>query len=348
MNTGKMQRTVLGFSGSAATAAAIGWLREQQGQEVVTVTLDVGQGDELAAVREQALALGAVRAHVIDAREELVRDYLLPALQAGALMDGYALTYPLLAKRLVDIARMESASAIAHAAKPEGGGVLDSAIRSIDPAIEITAVLAQWNPSDAELSALARHRGLHAPVSSDVHVEASVWGRRLLGATIPDEAFTLTRNPQDCPEDPAFVDVALVGGVPVSANGVEMSLNEMLESLETIAGAHGVGRSHFDGTALEAPAARVLSTAYAALERCALGDDMAALKRPLAGGYARTILSGRWFSDLREGIDAFARVTSACVTGTVRLRLSEGQCSVVDCSVESAGKSESATPKAVA
>ena len=209
MNTGKMQRTVLGFSGSAASAAAIGWLREQKGQEVVTVTLDVGQGDELAAVREQALALGAVRAHVIDAREELVRDYLLPALQAGALMDGYALTYPLLAKRLVDIARMESASAIAHAAKPEAAGVLDSAIQSIDPTVEITAVLAQWKPSDADLSARARHRGLHAPVSSDVHsyvhVEASIWGRRLLGATIPDEAFTLTRNPQDCPEDPVVI-----------------------------------------------------------------------------------------------------------------------------------------------
>jgi argininosuccinate synthase len=343
-----MPRTVLGFSGSAASAAAIGWLREQHGHEVVTVTLDVGQGDELAAVREQALALGAVRAHVIDAREELVRDYLLPALQAGALMDGYALTCPLLAKRLVDIARMESASAVAHAARAEAGAVLDSAIRSIDPVIEITAVLAQWRPSDAELSALARHRGLHAPVSSDIHVEASVWGRRLLGPAIPDEAFTLTRDPQDCPDDPAFVDVALLRGVPISANGVEMSLNEMLESLETIAGAHGVGRSHFDGTALEAPAACVLASAYAALERCALGDDIAALKRQLAGVYSRTISSGQWFSDLREGIDAFARVTSARVSGTVRLTFSEGQCSVVHCNVDSGSQPGSTTSRAVA
>jgi len=348
MNTGKMQRTVLGFSGSAASAAAIGWLREQQGQEVVTVTLDVGQGDELAAVREQALTLGAVRAHVIDAREELVRDYLLPALQAGALMDGYALTYPLLAKRLVDIARMESASVIAHAAKPEAGAVLDAAIRSIDPASEITAVLAQWTPSDAELSALARHRGLHAPVSSDVRVEASVWGRRITGANIPDEAFTLTRDPQDCPDDPAVVDITLVRGVPVSTNGVEMPLNEMLESLETIAGAHGVGRSLAEQTALEAPAACVLAIAHAALEQRALGDDIAALKRQLASVYARTISSGQWFSDLREGIDAFARVASARVSGTVRLTFSEGQCSVVHCNVASGSQPESTASRAVA
>jgi len=341
MNTGKMQRTVLGFSGSAASAAALRWLRERQGHEVVTVTLDVGQGEELAAVREQALALGAVRAHVIDAREELVREYLLPALQAGALMDGYALTCPLLAKRLVDMARMESSSSIAHAATAEGGAVLDAAIRSIDPAIEIKAVLARWQPSDAELSAFVRPRGAHAPASNDVRVEASVWGRRLLGAAIPDEAFTLTRDPQDCPDDPAFVEVALVRGVPVSANGVEMPLNEMLESLETIAGAHGVGRSRLEGSALEAPAASVLATAYAALEECALGGDVAALKRQLAPVYSRAISSGQWFSDLRQGIDAFARITSKRVNGTVSLTFSEGRCSVVHCRVDESSHSTS-------
>jgi argininosuccinate synthase len=342
-----MQRTVLGFSGSAASAAAIGWLRGQSGREVVTVTLDVGQGDDLAVVREQALALGAVRAHVIDVREEFIRDYVLRALQAGALMDAYALTCPLLARRLVDIARMESASSIAHAAASDVSAVLDSAIRALDPAIEITAVLSQWNMTAADLSVIARQRGLPVPAATDHRVEASLWGRRITGATIPREAFTLTRHLNECPDDSAFVDVDFVEGVPVSANGVEMSLNELFESLETIAGAHGVGRSLSEGVAFEAPAARVLATAFAALEQGTLGDEIADLKHQLASVYSDAIASGRWFSEVREAIDSFAHVTNARLSGTVRLSLREGKCTVVRGGTDS-GSHAGSTSRAVA
>jgi argininosuccinate synthase len=130
-----MKRIVLAYSGSLASSAAVSWLREQHGAEVVTVTLDVGQERELAAVRERALALGAVRAHVVDGRDELVRDYLLPALAAGALESGSLLVRPAVAKRLVDVARMESASAVAHAAAVESAAgdarSMPASVRSI-------------------------------------------------------------------------------------------------------------------------------------------------------------------------------------------------------------------------
>jgi argininosuccinate synthase len=331
-----MTRIVLGFTGGAADAAAIGWLLGRYGAEVVTLTVDYGQGDELAAIREKALALGAVRAHVIDGREELVRDYLLPAMQAGALDRGDALVYPLLAKRLVDIARMEGAFAVAHCAgAPAVRRVLESEIALLDPRLQSIAAPALWDFSDADLAVFARRQGVPAIAPGELRIAASVWGRRLVAppgtSAVSSEFFTLTRDADECPHDAALVDVQFAAGVPVSANGIEMSMLELMESLETIAGAHGVGRDVRGATATEAPAARVLSIAYDALEQEALGHDLASLKRRLADVYASTLVEGRWFSDLREAIDAFTKVTRARVSGTVKLRLSGGECAVVSC-----------------
>ena len=331
-----MTRTVLGFSGNVRTSAAIPWLIEHHGGEVVTVTLDFGQGEELAAVREQALALGAVRAHVVDVREELVRQYLLPALRAGALMDAHALVRPLLAKRLVEIARMEMAGAIAHCA-PAGSDAemaIESSIHALEPAIEVILPTLASGLSAADLEAFARDHGVHVPPQPAVHVEASVWGRCLTprgAAPVPADAFTLTRGLSECPPDPALVDVAFIEGVPVAANGVEMSTVELIESLETIAGAHGVGRCVGSDVALETPAARVLMLAYDALESLVLEPDVARLKAQLAGIYSIAIRGGRWFSDMREAIDAFSRVTGMRVSGTVRLALLGGECTVIGC-----------------
>lgn len=350
-----MKRIVLGFSGSVATTAAIPWLAEKYGAEVVTVTLDFGQGDELAAVRERALALGAVRAHVVDVRDELVRDYLLPALQAGAMRDGHALVYALIARRLVDLARMESASAVAHGAArgSVGEAIIQTAAHALDPALEVIAPAALWSLSDGELAAVGRTHGVHVPPAAQLKVEASVWGRRIEShdGRIPADAFALTRAPEECPEEPAIVDVEIVAGVPVAANGVEMSPIELIESLETIAGAHGVGRFTVDGATLEMPAASVLSVAHDALERRVLGEDLTALKRRLSGIYSDALLTGRWFSDIREAIGAFVRVLQPRVSGTVKLQLEKGQCSVVSCTTDNgveAPRSGTAQSQAVA
>ena len=248
-----MNRILLAYSGSLATTAAIPWLREAHGADVITLTLDLGQGLELADVRERALAAGAVRAHVIDARDEFVRDHILPALHAGTAASpeafaGRPLSRALLAKRLVDVARMESASAIAHgcAAGDPDRTVLEEQIRALNPSIAILAPAAD------------------AVMVSD-ELEVNLWGRTVLRAA-SERDFRLTRAVEDAPGQPAVIDVEIVGGVPVRTNGVDMSTIEMIESIETIAGTHGVGRIAIPGgLAAESPAAVVLQGAYDAL-----------------------------------------------------------------------------------
>jgi argininosuccinate synthase len=329
-----MKRTVLAYSGSPAGSASIAWLAQQHACEVVTMTLDFGQDRQLAAVREQALALGAVRAHVIDVREEFVRAFLLPALQTGALADGYALTRPLIARRLVEMARMESAFAVAHAALPgsEVAAALEREITALG--VEVLAPVQESGSGVEALISTARARGVHVGSAGRYRVDASAWGRRIVPLgddAVPEDAFALTRSPEECPGDPALIGIEFQAGVPVRANGVELSMTELIESLETIAGAHGVGRSRDGRVFIEAPASTVLAMAHSELERHVVGADLARLLAQLAQVYADALSSGRWFSDIREAIDAFVRVVQPRVTGTVTLRLLKGECAVVDC-----------------
>lgn len=328
-----MKRIVLAYSGSVSTSAAIAWLREQHAAEVVTVTLDLGQERELAAVRERALALGAVRAHVIDARDEFVRDFMLPALAAGVLDAGAALPRPLVARRLVDVARMESAAAVAHGGQPgrEAAAALTTSVRALDPALDVIVPTAEWTFSESELLAYARSHGVAPPPPLPYRLDASIWGR----VVVPNEPdasedlFLLTRSPEECPPDPAMLDLEFAGGVPVRANGVEMSIAELIESLETIAGAHGVGRWTEGDAVIEAPAVAVLAAAHRALESYVVGGDLAALTSRLSEVYAGLLATGQWFSIRREAIDAFAAVVQKRVTGSVRLELLQGSCTVV-------------------
>jgi argininosuccinate synthase len=329
-----MKRTILAYSGSLAGSAAIVWLQQQHQAEVVTVTLDFGQDRELAAVRAQALALGAVRAHVIDVREQFVQQYLLPALQAGALSDGYALSRPLIARRIVELARMESAPAVAHAALPgtDVEAALSKEIASLG--IEVLTPAREMAEAGEEPASIVRARGVHAPSAERYRVDASAWGRRIVrlgGDPLPEDAFTLTRAPEEGPDHPAIVEIEFQAGIPVRTNGVELSMTELMESLETIAGAHGVGRRTGEASAAESPAATVLAMAHRELERNTLGEDLALFKEQLARLYADAMVSGRWFSDVREAIDAFVTILQKRVTGTATVRLLKGQCVVVGC-----------------
>lgn len=356
-----MKRIVLAYSGGFATSVAIRWLAQQHEADIITVTLDVGQERALAAVRERALALGAARAHVIDAREEFVRDYVRPALQAGAFgvpgaLLPSALALPLIAKRLREIARMESAVLVAHGGEPGSASemALHTAAASLDPAIEVIAVPRVWKMNADEVLAFARAHGIAVPPATRCWTDANVWGRVVHAAAgrAPEDAFTLTRPAASAPDEPAFVDVEFAAGVPVRANGVEMPLIEMIESLETLAGAHGVGRatltSDIDGASvIETPAGFVLAAAHRELEAAVLGSDLANLKNALACTYAEVIASGRWFSAIREAIDAFAALLQPRVTGTVRVKLHKGECVVVDRQSQNQAGS-TASPRAVA
>lgn len=328
--TGEMKRVVLGYSGSLAGSAAIRWLIEHHGAEVVTVTLDFGQDRELAAVRERALGLGAVRAHVIDVREEFVQQYLLPALQAGVIADGYALSRPAIAKRLVDLARMESASAVAHAASP--GSDVETALSAEITSLGSELLSPVREIAEAGQDPLTIARGVHVGPPRSYRVDASAWGRRIIrlgDAAVPDEALTLTRDPQDGPDQPAVIEIEFETGVPVRTNGVELSMTELIESLDTIAGAHGVGRILGDDVVAESPAWTVLAIAHRELEARTLGDDLVALRTQLARLYSDAALNGRWCADTREAIGAFVSILQKRVTGTVTLRLLKGEATVI-------------------
>lgn len=372
-----MQRILLAYSGGLDTSIAIPWLREQYGAEVITVTVDLGQGHEIAAIHERALAVGALRAHVLDAREEFVRHYILPTLQAGAVYeDRYplatALARPLMAKRLVQIARMEGANAIAHGCTGEHNDQvrLEASARALDPSLTIIAPAQSWGMSREQKVAFARARNLPLPDVADesYSIDTNLWGRAIASGVLedawvepPEDIYTLTRSPHDCPDEAAYIELDFEAGVPVRANGVEMPLLELIESLELIAGAHGVGRIDVVENRLagikgrevyEAPAAVLLHTAHKELEKLVIPRELERVKHDLSRIYADLVYSGLWFSHTRETIDAFVAAVQPRVTGSVRLKLFKGDCRIVGrkspfSSVSLAVAAPAAAPQAV-
>jgi argininosuccinate synthase len=349
----QLDRIVLAYSGGLDTSIAIGWLAETFKAEVVTVTLDLGHGAELVEVRQRALALGAVRSHVIDVREEFIRDYALPALQAGALYGDRApmvtaLTRPLLARKLVDVARMEGASSVAHgcAATSDDGLRLDVLIAALDPAVRVIAPTRMWDMTRDEAMTFAREQEIPVPASfaGPYKTDANLWGRSTVCSpaqdpwTEPAETiYALTRSPGDCPDRPAYVEVEFEAGRPLRVNSVELSPLEMIESLETIAGLHGVGRIDLIATRLtgghtrevyEAPAALVLHAAHKELQQLVVPSDLEQVAHALGRTYADLITGGQWFSPTRAAIDAFVAAVQPRVTGAIRLKLFKGDCRV--------------------
>lgn len=347
-----MQRIILGYLGGLDTSVAISWLKEKYAAEVIAVALDLGQGRELMDVRERALALGATRCHVIDAREEFVRDFVMPALQAGAVYeDGYplatALGRPLIARRLVEMARMEGAGAIAIGGVVGSNDIvrLETAAHAIDPSIIILALGRELGMTRAELVAYAQTHAVPVTAASPYSTDANLWGRSVASGVLddawsepPDDIYTLTRSPAQSPDEPAYLEIEFSAGVPVRVNGVEMPPLELIESLETIAGAHGVGRIDLVENRLvgaksreiyEAPAAVVLHAAHGALAKLVLTRDLDRLRHDMSRTYADLVYNGLWFSHAREAIDAFVRAVQPRVTGTVRLKLFKGDCRVV-------------------
>jgi len=349
-----MERIVLAYSGGLDTSVAIRWLADRYQAEVIAVTLDLGQGRELTDVRERALGLGAVRAHVLDVREEFAREYVLPALQAGALYeDRYplatALGRPLIAKKLVEVARMEGATTIAHGCNGKANDELrlELAIRALDPGVTVLAPARMWGMSRHEQIEYAKARRIPIPstVESPYTVDTNLWGRSIERGVLedtwqesPEDIYALTRSPRDCPDEPAYVEIEFEAGVPVRVNGIEMSLIEMIESLETIAGAHGVGRIDMVENAAtggksreiyEAPAAVVLYAAHVEMMKLVVPRDLERLAHHLGRAYADLAYNGRWFSPTREAIDAFMQTMQPRITGAVRLKLFKGDCRVV-------------------
>jgi argininosuccinate synthase len=291
-----MNTIVLAYSGGFSSSNAVHWLAETTGGEVVTVTLDIGQREDLAVIRSRALSCGARRAHAIDAREELVREFLLPSLEGGHRETGAIplvgeLPAPLIARKLLEVARIEGATTVAHAAQDQS---IDAFFHALDSGLAMMAPAREWQMSPLELIAYARARGIARPDASIAgdRIEENLWGR-MLSFRDADGRPKLAARAAASIADPAHLEIRFESGVPIAINDVPMPPVEMLESLALIAGRHGVGHLETSGAGrtivCDAPAATVLHTA-----RAALGEQ----------------------------------------TGVVRLTVVDGQCAVLDPSSE--------------
>lgn len=348
----KAERIVLGYSGGLQSSLAIAWLSETHGAEVVTVTLDLGQGEDLADRRARAINLGAKRGHVVDARDDFARDLAIPALKANALAEdripmATALGRPLIARTLLEIARLEGATTIAHGAIGRDRTRIEGPLRSLDPHLPIVAVASEWDFTAQGLVAFANQHGIAVPAEREqpFRADRNLWGRSVgirgvqdASQEVPEACYAITRPLDRCPDRPADVAIGFDRGIPATVNGVAMPIVELIDSLATIAGEHGVGRldrvtQRPDGTRshaiYEMPASVVLHTAHLELDRFVHSAPLMRLSRSMAADLADVVDRGEWFTPAREALGAFVDHVQQKTTGVVRLNLFKGACRVV-------------------
>ena len=269
---------VLAFAGGIHASAAIPWLVDTMRVEVVTVTLDVGQGNELGELRARALDCGAVRAHVVDARDDFAREVLFPFLATTSgkgTREIAALPWPLIARTLVEIARIEDAGAVAHGSTDPA---FDAAIRAIDPSMPIIAAARKWTMGDADLASYARARRLPVPagMAQDCQIDQNLWGRIVVWNGEDTPAAILGRADSRRLNEPATIDLHFEHGAPTAVNGVPMSPAELIECLALIGRHHGIGQTVESAQGrqvlYDAPAATVLQAAASVAGHSATAD----------------------------------------------------------------------------
>jgi argininosuccinate synthase len=353
---GKVKKVVLAYSGGLDTSIIIPWLKESYGgAEVIAFCGDVGQGDDLEAVKAKALRTGASKCVVMDLREEFVRDYCFKALSAGAVYEdryllGTALARPLLAYHQVRTALEEGADALAHGATGKGNDQVRFEVTygAFAPHLRVIAPWREWTiRSRGDALAYAAAHGVPVEQTSrDLFSrDGNLWHLSHEGGNLEDvwdaprkDMFKLTVDPVDAPDAPEFVTLAFEGGAPVALDGDSLGPVAMVERLNEVAGRHGVGRLDLVENRLigiksrgvyETPAGTVLHVAHRELERLVLDRDTLHFKQSVSVRYAQLIYDGLWFSTLREALAAFVDETEKEVTGEVRLRLYKGQADAV-------------------
>ncbi len=346
-------KIVLAYSGGLDTSVAIRWLQEQYGADIATLTMDLGGQVDLEAARQRALDIGAIRADVMDARDEFVRDFVWPALRAGAIYEGVyplatALGRPLIARHLVRIALEEGASGIAHGCTGKGNDQVrfDVSAAALAPAIKVVAPAREWGMTRDDEIAYAKERDIPLDLNkrSSYSTDENLWGRSIEAGDLedpwvepPEEAYAWTVSVGAAPDEPRYVEIRFAEGVPVAIDGEELGGVALIELLNEAAGAHGVGRiDHVENRLVgiksrevyEAPAATVLHQAHRALEQMCLTKEQSRFKERLAQEYADLVYNGLWFTAHRRDLDAYVLSTQRHVNGTVRVRLHKGSATV--------------------
>ncbi|KPD36630.1 argininosuccinate synthase [Bacillus sp. ICE1] len=344
----EQKKVVLAYSGGLDTSVAIKWLQEQ-GYDVVACCLDVGEGKDLAFVQQKALEVGAVNSYVIDAKEEFAREYALISMQAHTMYEGKyplvsALSRPLIAKKLVEVAEKENAVAVAHGCTGKGNDQVrfEVSIKSLNPDLEVIAPVREWQWSREEEIEYAASRGIPIPINLDspYSIDQNLWGRAnecgILEdpwAAPPEGAYDLTASLENTPDVPEIIEIAFEAGVPVSIDGVTYPLADLILKLNETAGKHGVGRiDHVENRLVgiksrevyECPGAMTLITAHKELEDLTLVKEVAHFKPAIEQKLSEIIYNGLWFSPLKDALLAFLKETQKHVTGVVRVKLFKG------------------------
>ena len=351
------KKVVLAYSGGLDTSIILKWLQIEYGCEVVTFTADLGQGEELEPARAKAELMGASSIYIEDVREEFVRDFVFPMFRANALYEGLyllgtSIARPLISKRLVEIAAIEGADAVAHGATGKGNDQVrfELAAYALNPDIKVIAPWREWDLSSrtklidfAEKNQIpiAKDKRGEAPFSVDANLlHTSSEGKVLEDPAMeaPEYVYQRTVNPEDAPDTPKYVEIGFEAGDAVSINGVVMSPATILTELNTLGGKHGVGRldlveGRFVGMksrgVYETPGGTLLLEAHRAIESITLDRGAAHLKDELMPKYAELIYNGFWFSPEREMLQAMIDKSQEHVTGTVRLKLYKGSARTV-------------------
>lgn len=345
------EKVILAYSGGLDTTAIIPWLKENYDYDVVCVCIDVGQGNELDGLEERAKLSGAVKLYIEDVIEEFCNDYIVPCVQANAIYEnkyllGTSMARPVIAKRLVEIARKEGATAICHGATGKGNDQVrfELTMKALAPDLKIIAPWRIWDISSREEEIEYCHaHGIHLPFSSDNSYsrDRNLWHISHEGLELEDPAaapdydhlLVLGISPEKAPQEGEQVTLTFEKGIPVSINGKTKSVSEIITELNELGGKHGIGivdivENRVVGMksrgVYETPGGTILMEAHMQLEELILDRDTFTVKKEMGNKFADIVYEGKWFTPLREAVQAFIESTQQYITGEVKFKLYKG------------------------
>jgi argininosuccinate synthase len=353
----EVRRVLLLYSGGLDTSVMLKWIQDQYGAEVVALTVNLGQpGEDYDVVRGKALDLGAVDCHIVDAREEFAHEYIVPAIKANAIYGlGYplftALGRPLIAKLAVEHARSAGCDTIAHGCTGKGNDQvrIESTVATLAPELKVIAPVREWRMGREEEIAYAREHGIPVKGGSEgqapYSLDDNLWGRSSEGRWIEDldhapedDVFQLVTRPEEAPDEPETISLTFERGVPVALDGRRLGLVELLERVAELGARHGVGIvDHIEDRIVglkvrdiyEVPAAAIILTAHAELEKLVGTIHQNQFKPTLDQKWAYLVYAGLWWEPLRSDLDAYMDAVNAHVSGTIGIKLYKGRASVV-------------------
>ncbi|MYL51009.1 argininosuccinate synthase [Halobacillus litoralis] len=347
-------KVVLAYSGGLDTSISIKWIQEKYGYDVIALGLDVGEGKDLETIRKKALDVGAIKAIMVDAKEILAEEYLMPALKANALYEGKyplssALSRPLISKLLVEVAEQEGAVAVAHGCTGKGNDQVrfEVSIQALNPDLEVIAPVREWGMTRDEQIIYAEENGIPIPVNLEnpFSIDANIWGRACEAGVLedpwkeaPEAAYAWTNPIEETPDQPETLEIDFIEGKPVGLNGEKMELVPLIEYLNELGGKHGVGRiDHTENRLVgiksrevyENPAAMILINAHKELEFLTQTREVSQYKTNVDQQLSKIIYDGLWYSPLQPALSAFVDSTQQVVTGTVKVKLFKGHHTVI-------------------